>query len=75
MKGVIRMKTSTDTEKCGNCQYWTGAREPVFNARGEPKVNIIDDYGNCEKEGCRFCDQRRKKSARCKHFTKWTELF
>ena len=69
------MKTSTETEKCGNCQYWTGAREPVFNAKGRPMVEIRDDYGECEKEGSRFCGERRLKSLKCKHFSKWTELF
>lgn len=69
------MKTSTETEKCGNCQYWTGAREPVFDAKGTPKVNITDDYGDCEKVGARFYGQSRKKSAKCKYFSKWTELF
>lgn len=69
------MKTSTETVKCGNCQYWTGAREPVFDVKGIPKVDITDDVGNCENEGSRFCGQMRKKSASCKDFSKWTELF
>ena len=75
MKGKDGMKTSTETVKCGNCQHWTGDREPVFDARGEPKVEIKDDFGSCEKEGSRFCGQNRKKSAKCQHFSKWTELF
>lgn len=74
-EGDDRMKTNTETVKCGNCQYWTGAREPVFDAKGIPKVDITDDVGNCENEGSRFCRQMRKKSASCKDFSKWTELF
>ena len=69
------MKTSTETVKCGTCQYWTGDREPVFDAKGQPKIDIRDEFGNCEKVGSRFCGQKRKKSLKCKHFSKWTELF
>ena len=74
-KEANRMKTSTETVKCGNCDYWTGAREPVFDGKGQPKVDIKDAVGNCEKEGSRFCGQKRNKGAKCKCFSKWTELF
>lgn len=69
------MKTSVDIKKCGNCQYWTGSREPVFNERGEPKVEIHDKCGECENEISKFCNQKRKKEQSCKNFSKWTELF
>lgn len=69
------MKTSTETVKCGNCQFWTGAREPVFDAKGIPKVEISDRTGNCENESSRFNGSTRNKGARCIKFSKWTELF
>lgn len=69
------MKTSVDVVKCGNCQYWTGAREPVFDAKDRPKVEIRDLEGNCENQNSRFCDKTRKKGQSCIHFSKWTELF
>ena len=69
------MKTRTDVVKCGNCEYWTGARKPVFDAKERPMVEITDDYGNCENELSKFCNSSRKKSMKCIHFDKWTDLF
>ena len=69
------MASKTSTIKCGNCEYWTGKREPIFDRYDVPKNSIIDKIGNCEKEGSRFCGQSRKQGASCKCFSKWTELF
>ena len=69
------MKTRTDVEKCGNCEYWTGSRKPVFDAHDLPKIEIYDEYGNCENEQSRFCGNSRKKGMKCKYFFKWTDLF
>ena len=68
------MKTNVDVIKCGNCHYWTGERITTFDKLGKAKVEIRDEFGDCTKEGCKFCDTRRKKSQRCKEFYKWTEL-
>lgn len=69
------MASNTDTVKCGNCQYWTGSRNPVFAKNGTPKVDIIDTQGKSENEySRRFCGKPRKQSLSCKHFSKWTEL-
>ena len=69
------MRSNTNTEKCGTCQYWTGRRNPVFDKNGNPKVDIIDRVGNCENENYkRFCGTRRTQNSKCIHFSKWTEI-
>ena len=68
------MRSKTTTEKCGTCQFWTGERLPVFDSYGTPKVDIIDNVGQCENVASKFCDNPRKQTAKCKHFSKWTEL-
>lgn len=69
------MISRTDIMKCGNCEYWTGQREPIFDRKGIPKNSITDKTGNCEKEGSRFCGKAREQNLKCKSFSKWTELF
>ena len=44
------MQSKTDRKMCGTCEYWTGNREPVFDAKGTPKINIYDRFGVCEKQ-------------------------
>lgn len=70
---VIRSRT--DVKKCGTCQYWTGNRIPVFTEKGEPRVDIIDDVGECECGTCNFYGYARKQTLSCKKYSKWTELF
>ena len=69
------MISKTDIIKCRTCEYWTGCREPIFDAKGNPKVRIDDSRGDCQKQESRFCDQSRKQDQKCKCFSKWTELF
>ena len=68
------MRSKTDRAICGTCQYWTGAREPVFDAKGTPKIDIFDDCGNCENTRSVMYEQNRKKDGKCKCYYKWTEL-
>ena len=68
------MQSKTDRIMCGTCEYWTGEREPVFDKKGNAKINIYDNYGVCCKMDCRFADQTRKKDAYCMKYSKWTEL-
>ena len=69
------MISKTNIVKCGTCEYWTGKREPVFDAKGSPKVRIDDFFGECQKQESRFCDQKRDQKLKCMHYSKWTELF
>ena len=66
--------SKTSRQICGTCQYWTGAREPVFDRMGEPKVDIVDLEGECQNIQCKFVDQKRKSQLKCKHYSKWTEI-
>ena len=69
------MISKTDIKKCGNCEYWTGMREPIFDRAGIPKNNIIDRMGDCTNENSRnFCGKSREQLRSCKNFSKWTEL-
>lgn len=68
------MISKTDRIVCGTCVFWTGAREPVFDANGNPKVRIDDACGECENELSRFCGQQRNKDAKCGKFSKWTKI-
>lgn len=69
------MVSRTDVVKCGTCEYWIGKREPVFDAKGNPKVRIDDACGECQKQESRFCDQKREQHLKCMYYSKWTELF
>jgi len=69
------MASKTDRIMCGTCQYWIGKRNPIFDAKGMPKVDIVDEIGECQNGNSeKFCGVLRKKEAKCKHFSKWTEL-
>ena len=68
------MRRSTNREICGNCEYWNGEREPVFDKNGIPKNNIITKRGICMKIGSKFTDQLRVEDLSCKFFSKWTEI-
>lgn len=68
------MRCKTDRVICGTCQYWTGAREPIFDANGNAKVNIFDEVGICECVQSVKYEQLRKKELKCRCFYKWTEL-
>lgn len=68
------MQSKTDRKMCGTCEYWTGNREPVFDAKGTPKINIYDRFGVCEKQGHRFADQNRENKLCCGRYSKWTEI-
>lgn len=67
-------RRKTTTEVCGTCENWTGERNPIFNGKSEPMLDIIDDYGNCENYSSRFCGQRRRDDNTCCHYSKWTEI-
>lgn len=41
------MRRSTEREICGTCAYWTGNRKPVFDGKGNPKIDIVDKEGIC----------------------------
>ena len=69
------MKSRTDTVKCGTCDYWTGERKPCFDQKSTPKVDILSGTGECENSYSRFFEQDRKQGAKCKDYSKWTELF
>lgn len=68
------MRCKTDRAICGTCQYWTGRREPVFDSKGNPKVDIFDENGSCECVQSSKYEQARKKDLRCKCYYKWTEI-
>lgn len=68
------MQSKTDRKICGTCEYWSGNREPIFDKKGIPKINIIDIEAFCCKPNCRFTDIIRKSSLNCKMYSKWTEL-
>ena len=68
------MRSKTDVRKCGTCQYWTGNRNPVFTAKDEPRVDIVDTIGECECGTSNFCGVERKQTLSCKKYSKWTEL-
>ena len=68
------MQSKTDRKICGTCAFWTGNREPVFDKKGVPKVNIYDRSALCIKPGHRFTDQSRDLQANCGRYSKWTEL-
>ena len=36
------MLSKTDRKICGTCQFWTGKRDPVFDRKGVPKIDISD---------------------------------
>lgn len=69
------MRSKTGRKICGTCDYWTGNRTPVFDAKGNPKVDIFDQNGLCENQNSNFADQTRNCSLCCKYYSKWTELF
>lgn len=68
------MKSKTDRAICGTCEYWTGGREPIFDKNGTPKIDICDRTGQCQNQNSRFIDTVRKDSAKCVHYSKWTEI-
>ena len=68
------MISKTDRKICGTCEFWSGVREPVFDAKSNPKINIIDNYGCCCKHNSRFVDQLRKRDCYCQKYSKWTEI-
>ena len=68
------MRSKTDRKICGTCEYWTGNREPVFDAKGTPKIDILDESGLCENPNSNFTDKIRLKSKNCKYHSKWTEI-
>jgi len=74
MLEVNIMQSKTDRKICGTCEYWSGNREPIFDKKGIPKINIIDANALCCKTNCRFTDQIRKNNLNCKMYSKWTEL-
>lgn len=68
------LRSKTDRIICGTCEFWTGNRMPVFDPKGIPKVDIIDDIGQCENQNSRFTDEIRNKDRNCINYSKWTEL-
>lgn len=68
------MRRNTDRKICGTCAYWTGSREPVFDSKGNPKIDIFDEMGLCENQRSRFVDQSRNNERNCKDYSKWTEI-
>ena len=75
IKGSGFMLSKTDRKICGTCQFWTGKRDPVFDRKGVPKIDISDTRGNCENCSSRFFDTSRARDAQCVKYSKWTELF
>ena len=69
------MLSKIDRKICGTCQFWTGKRDPVFDRKGVPKIDISDTRGNCENCSSRFFDTSRARDAQCVKYSKWTELF
>ena len=68
------MQSKTDRRMCGTCEYWTGKREPVFDRKGNPKINIYDKRAICNKQDYRFADQNREYQHGCCRYSKWTEI-
>lgn len=68
------MRSKTDREICGNCEHWTGERTPIFDRNGVPKNDIKSTAGDCTNPMSHFCDNKRARDYKCKHFSKWTEL-
>lgn len=68
------MRSKTEREICGTCEYWTGERDPVFDKKGIPKIDIIDQNGICENVHSNFLDRPRKCDAKCVRYSKWTEI-
>ena len=68
------MQSKTDRKMCGTCEYWSGNREPVFDTKGMPKINIYDKFAVCTKQGHRFTDENRQRDLKCGRYTKWTEI-
>ena len=68
------MRSKTERAICGTCQYWTGKKVPCFDKKGMPKVDIFDEFGQCENANGNFFDKQRKKDNKCQHYSKWTEL-
>lgn len=68
------MRSKTDRIICGTCQFWTGKREPVFDKKGTPKIDIIDEIGLCQNVNSTFLDEKRKKQLNCCRYSKWTEI-
>ena len=68
------MQCKTDRKICGTCDYWSGNREPVFDKNGNPKLNILDRSGICNKANHRFEDQPRDYQRCCGRYSKWTEI-
>ena len=67
------MKSKTDRIICGTCEFWTGKRLPVFDLKGKPKIDIIDEYGVCEHPYVQK-GQSRRKDLKCIRYSKWTEI-
>lgn len=68
------MRSKTDRKICGTCEYWIGERKPVFDAKGNPKIDIYDDKGLCQNQNSNFTDKSRKNNLNCKSYSKWTEI-
>lgn len=68
------MLSKTDRKICGTCEFWCGEREPVFDEKGVPKINIISPNGICCNEHSRFTDKIRIKDRNCNRYSKWTEI-
>lgn len=68
------MQSKTDRKMCGTCEFWSGNREPVFDQKGMPKVNIYDKRAICNKQDYRFADQNRDREAKCGRYSKWSEI-
>ena len=68
------MRSRTDVEKCGTCEYWTGKRNPVFDKKGRARIDIIDDVGLCENVNSKFLDESRRQERMCCRYSKWTEI-
>lgn len=39
------LRSKTDRIMFGTCELWTGNRTPVFDSKGNPKVDIMDNNG------------------------------
>lgn len=68
------MRSKTERIMCGTCEYWTGSRNPVFDSKGNPKIDIIDQTGNCECAQSSKHDQVRKYELKCNRYCKWSEI-
>lgn len=68
------MRSKTDRKICGTCEFWTGKRSPIFDKNGNPKIDIFDNYGDCQNQNSKFTDIVRKNTASCIRFSKWTEI-